>query len=187
MGALTSSSGRPGSLTRALTSAVLQSAMSTVGQKASSERRGVRQNPTGYDVGATGATGGTGETGAVGAAKRWLGTPYSWGGGTPSGPGRGFGRGANTVGFDCSSLMQNAWAAAGVKLPRTTYEQIKVGRAIPSNQMSAWQPGDLVFPHTGHVQMYIGNGKVIEAPRTGGHVQIVPARSSYIAVRRPRG
>lgn len=121
----------------------------------------------------------------VNAARRHLGTPYSWGGGTPSGPSRGFGRGANTIGFDCSSLVQNAWAKVGVSLPRTTYEQIKVGRAINTSNRASWKPGDLLFPSTGHVQMYIGNGKVIEAPRTGGRVQIVPARSRYIAVRRP--
>jgi len=119
----------------------------------------------------------------INAAKGVLGTPYSWGGGTPSGAGRGFGRGANTVGFDCSSLVQYAWAKVGVKLPRTTYDQIKTGTAVSSINQA--QPGDLLFPSTGHVQMYVGNGKVIEAPRTGGHVQIVPARSSYIAIRRP--
>lgn len=120
---------------------------------------------------------------AVDAAKSQLGTPYSWGGGTPSGPGKGFGRGANTIGFDCSSLVQYAWAKRGVKLPRTTYEQLKVGKKI--NRVSDLRPGDIVFPHAGHVQMYIGNGKVIEAPFTGGRVRIVPARSSYYAMRRP--
>jgi cell wall-associated NlpC family hydrolase len=130
---------------------------------------------------AAGALGG--KAAPVQAAKQFLGTPYSWGGGSPSGPTRGFGRGASTVGFDCSSLVQYAWAKAGVKLPRTTYDQIKFGRAVPNIQSAA--PGDLLFPHTGHVQMYIGNGKVIEAPRTGGHVQIVPARSRYVAIRRP--
>jgi len=120
---------------------------------------------------------------AIQAASQRIGTPYSWGGGTPSGPGRGFGRGANTVGFDCSSLVQYAWAKAGVKLPRTTYEQIKVGTAVPS--ISQARPGDLMFPSTGHVQMYIGNGKVIEAPFTGGRVRIVPAKSKYLAIRRP--
>lgn len=119
----------------------------------------------------------------INAAKGALGTPYSWGGGTPSGPTKGFGRGANTVGFDCSSLVQMAWAKAGVQLPRTTYEQIKVGQAVPN--LAQARPGDLLFPSTGHVQMYLGDGKVIEAPRTGGKVQIVPARSKYIAIRRP--
>lgn len=120
----------------------------------------------------------------VNAAKGVLGTPYSWGGGTPAGAGRGFGRGANTVGFDCSSLVQYAWAKVGVKLPRTTYDQIKVGAAIPNLAKS--QPGDLLFPHTGHVLMAIGNGKAIEAPRTGGHVQIVDvSKRNFIAIRRP--
>lgn len=119
----------------------------------------------------------------INAAKSHLGTPYSWGGGTPAGPTRGFAQGANTVGYDCSSLVQAAWAKAGVQLPRTTYGQIKVGQGIPS--LSQAKPGDLLFPSTGHVQMYLGNGKVIEAPQTGGHVQIVPVRPSYIAIRRP--
>jgi cell wall-associated NlpC family hydrolase len=130
----------------------------------------------------------TGNNGSViDAAKKWIGTPYSWGGGTTSGPSEGFAQGAGITGFDCSSLVQHAWAKAGVKLPRVTYDQIKVGRGINSKNMGAWQPGDLMFPSTGHVQMYIGNGKVIEAPRTGGHVQIVNARGNYMAVRRPRG
>jgi len=119
----------------------------------------------------------------VNAAKTQLGVPYSWGGGTTSGKSRGFGRGASTVGFDCSSLVQFAWAKAGVNIPRTTYDQIKTGSAVGS--MKDARPGDLLFPNTGHVQMYVGNGRVIEAPRTGGRVQIVPARSSYISIRRP--
>jgi cell wall-associated NlpC family hydrolase len=126
-----------------------------------------------------------GATGPVAAAQGVLGTPYSWGGGTPSGATKGFGRGANTVGFDCSSLVQYAWAKAGVNLPRTTYDQIKVGRAVPNVQQSV--PGDLLFPHTGHVMLYMGNGKAIEAPRTGGRVQIVDVSSrKFVAIRRPR-
>lgn len=119
----------------------------------------------------------------VNAALQQQGTPYSWGGGSPSGPTRGIQQGANTVGFDCSALVQMAWAKAGVNLPRTTYDQIKVGTAIPS--LAQAQPGDLLFPNTGHVQMYLGNGQVVEAPRTGGVVQVVPVRNKYIAIRRP--
>lgn len=121
---------------------------------------------------------------AVNAAESQLGRPYVWGAGGPSGPTTAIGHGTRPLtGFDCSSLVQYAWAQVGVKLPRTTYEQIKVGTAVPS--LRAARPGDLLFPSTGHVQMYVGNGKVIEAPQTGGHVQVVPARSSYIAIRRP--
>lgn len=120
---------------------------------------------------------------AVNAALSQLGVDYSWGGGSPSGPSKGFGRGANTIGFDCSSLVQYAWAKQGVKLPRTTYDQIKTGTAV--NGLANAQPGDLIFPHTGHVQMYLGNGKIVEAPRTGGKVQVKAAPSKFIAIRRP--
>lgn len=137
--------------------------------------------PTDMSLGLGAARGGTG---AIEAARRYIGTPYSWGGGSTAGPSRGFGRGANTTGFDCSSLVQYAWAKMGVKLPRTTYDQIKVGQPVAN--ISQARPGDLLFPSTGHVQMYVGNGTVIEAPQTGGHVQIVKPRGSYLAIRRPR-
>jgi cell wall-associated NlpC family hydrolase len=113
------------------------------------------------------------------------GTPYSWGGGTPAGPTRGFNQGANTVGFDCSSFVQYAWAKAGINIPRVTGAQID---GLPKvKDLAHARPGDLLFPHRGHVQMYLGNGKVIEAPRTGGHVRITGLRSSYMAIRRPGG
>jgi cell wall-associated NlpC family hydrolase len=124
--------------------------------------------------------------GVVRAALEQVGVDYSWGGGTPEGPTRGFGRGANTVGFDCSSLVQYAWAKRGVALPRTTYDQIKVGRAVNPRNMNTWRPGDLLFPHTGHVLLYIGNGKAVHAPQTGKKIQVV--RADYrpmTAVRRP--
>ena len=119
----------------------------------------------------------------VAAAERWLGTPYSWGGGGPSGPGYGIAQGRNTKGFDCSSLIQYAWAKQGVKLPRTTYGQIRAGSAVGS--LSQARPGDLLFPSRGHVQMFIGNGKVIESPHTGAQVRLGTVRDHYIAIRRP--
>jgi cell wall-associated NlpC family hydrolase len=150
---------------------ILASLMSTtdevLGAPATSLDEGLASNPTGV----------------VGAAQSQLGTPYAWGGGGPGGPSEGFAQGAGTVGFDCSSLVQYAWSKNGVTLPRTTYEQIKVGQAVPS--LAQAQPGDLLFPSTGHVQMYLGPGKIIEAPRTGGKVQITAPRESYIAIRRP--
>lgn len=171
--------GQPGSIFKSVVQGVVAAQFAVRDAKDSPALNGLTQdrNPT-PDPAAV-----AGNSTPVNAARKHLGVPYSWGGGTPSGPGRGFGRGANTVGFDCSSLVQYAWAKSGVQLPRTTYDQIKVGRAVPN--ISQAKPGDLLFPSTGHVQMYIGNGKVIEAPRTGGHVQIVGVRSSYIAIRRP--
>lgn len=171
--------GKEGSIFKSVVQGVVAAQFAVKNGKGNKALNGLTQetNPT-PDLG-------EGNDGAVGAAKKWLGTPYSWGGGTPSGPTRGFAQGANTVGFDCSSLMQHAWAKAGVSLPRTTYDQIKVGRAVAN--IAQAKPGDLLFPSTGHVQMYLGNGKVIEAPQTGGHVQIVGLRSKYIAIRRPGG
>lgn len=101
---------------------------------------------------------------AITLAEDYLGTPYVWGGDKPGG-------------FDCSGLLQYVWARAGVTIPRTTYDQFKVGTPVSKAQL---QPGDAVFftgsdPQNGlpgHVGMYLGGGKVIEAPHTGADVQI---------------
>lgn len=90
-------------------------------------------------------------------------------------------------GIDCSKLTQHAWELAGVKLGRTTWEQIKQGIPVHRSQIAV---GDLVFPYNpkdpgGHVQMYAGNGKVIEAPYTGANVRIVDMPKSIMAIRRP--
>jgi peptidoglycan DL-endopeptidase CwlO len=105
---------------------------------------------------------------AVRAALSRLGRPYVWG---ATGPNQ----------FDCSGLVQWSYAQAGVQLHRTTYEQIGDGIAVPRSQV---RPGDLVFPHAGHVQLAIGNGLVVEAPYSGASVRISPLGSN-IAIRRP--
>jgi cell wall-associated NlpC family hydrolase len=105
---------------------------------------------------------------AVRAALSRLGRPYVWG---ATGPDR----------FDCSGLVQWAYARAGVPLRRTTYEQIVDGTPVAPSQV---RPGDLVFPHNGHVQMAIGNNLVVEAPQPGSTVQISRMGSS-VAIRRP--
>ncbi|MFD0386483.1 NlpC/P60 family protein [Streptomyces stramineus] len=84
---------------------------------------------------------------------------------------------------DCSSLMEQAYRAAGVAISRTTYTQVNEGQAV---SMDAPMAGDLVFTPgsggsasaPGHVGMYIGSGLVIEAPRTGVQTRIV-AYSSW--------
>lgn len=105
---------------------------------------------------------------AVRAALSRLGCPYVWG---ATGPDR----------FDCSGLVQWAYAQAGVHLDRTTYDQINDGVPVARSQV---QPGDLVFPHAGHVQMAIGNGMVVEAPHAGANVQI-SRMGTNVAIRRP--
>lgn len=168
---------------QSLFDAVMRGVMANaMGSPAVTQRNGVTRNPQGNGPGASAADGGS----MAAAFRKAEGLPYSWGGGTPNGPTKGIAQGANTVGYDCSSLAQMLWSKQGVSLPRTTYGQIKVGRAVAPNDRNQWAVGDLLFPSTGHVQIYAGNGQVWEAPRTGGHVQQVPVRSSYIAVRRPR-
>ncbi len=95
---------------------------------------------------------------AVAFAYGAIGKPYQWGATGPSS-------------YDCSGLTQAAWRAAGVALPRTTYSQINAGQRVARSQLS---PGDLVFFYSGlsHVGIYIGDGKMIHAPRTGSTVRI---------------
>lgn len=108
--------------------------------------------------------------GMVTEAKKWLGTPYSWGGGGTKGPSKGTGRGANTVGFDCSSFLQYLWGKKGVSIPRNTHQQWVAGKPVDPSQL---QPGDAVFFNgQEHVGMYIGHGQYIQAPHTGDVVKI---------------
>ena len=124
----------------------------------------------------------------VRAALQMRGVPYSWGGGSESGPTRGIAQGANTVGFDCSGLVKYAFAKFGVDVPRVSYEQFRAGTPVPVNAM---KPGDLVFFHPGangpgHVGIFIGNGKFLQAPQTGDVVKIsnLSDRSDLVGVRR---
>jgi len=105
---------------------------------------------------------------AVRAALSRLGRPYVWG---ATGPDR----------FDCSGLVKWAYAQAGVRLDRTTYDQINDGVPVPRSQI---RPGDLVFPHPGHVQIAIGDNLVVEAPHAGATVRI-SRLGTAVAIRRP--
>lgn len=118
-------------------------------------------------------------SGIVKAAQKWMGTPYSWGGGGIGGPSEGFGRGAGIVGFDCSSLVQNAvYASTGVLLPRTTTPQARVLGEVRRSEVQA---GDLLYFRSPgapagtyhHVGIYDGQGGMIHAPRMGRTVERV--------------
>ncbi|MFC5061469.1 C40 family peptidase [Actinomycetospora atypica] len=97
---------------------------------------------------------------AISAAKSRLGKPYVWGATGPNS-------------FDCSGLMQYAFEKAGKDLPRTSAAQSKVGKKVSMDDL---QPGDLIFLYSpvSHVVMYVGNGKVIEAPTSGQDVKFTP-------------
>ncbi|WP_326812312.1 NlpC/P60 family protein [Streptomyces scopuliridis] len=104
-------------------------------------------------------------------AMHQLGTQYQWGGSCTDS------HGPDPMGrCDCSSLMQQAYAHAGVTLTRTTYTQVNEGKAVSPSQL---EPGDLIFSRgtasrPEHVGMYMGEGLVIEAPRTSKPVRITP-------------
>jgi cell wall-associated NlpC family hydrolase len=100
-------------------------------------------------------------------AQAWLGVPYLFGG-------------CSRTGVDCSCLVQNVYAALGIRLPRVAVDQFNA--TIP---VSDPQPGDLVFfantyePGISHVGIYIGNGTQINAPTTGQVVSVAPVFTGY--------
>ncbi|WP_051613274.1 C40 family peptidase [Rhodococcus sp. UNC23MFCrub1.1] len=113
-----------------------------------------------------------------------LGTPYSWGGGNENGPTKGIRDGGvadsygdyNKVGFDCSGLMMYAFGGLGISLPHYTGYQYTAGKQVPSSQM---RRGDMIFYGPGasqHVALYLGDGKMLEAPQSGSVVKVSPVR-----------
>ena len=100
-------------------------------------------------------------------AKQFIGVPYVFGGTSPSG-------------FDCSGLVQYVYRHFGINISRTTKTQINEGREVDINNL---QLGDLVFPSSGHVTLYVGNGHVIHAPQPGDRVKISKLWSFWRAKR----
>ncbi|MEV8327569.1 NlpC/P60 family protein [Kitasatospora sp. NPDC056731] len=101
-----------------------------------------------------------------------LGKPYGWGATGPNS-------------FDCSGLTGGAYRAGNVKLPRMSQDQWNSGSRV---QRADLQPGDLVFfyPDIHHVGIYIGDGKMIHAPRTGKNVEVLPISAMpYVGAVRP--
>lgn len=94
---------------------------------------------------------------ALAFARAQIGKPYVWGATGPDS-------------YDCSGLTQAAWKAAGVTLPRTTYDQVNAGTTV---SLADARPGDLVFFYddVSHVGVYIGNGMMIHAPKPGAYVR----------------
>ncbi|WP_326999989.1 LysM peptidoglycan-binding domain-containing C40 family peptidase [Dactylosporangium sp. NBC_01737] len=120
----------------------------------------------------TGSTRATRVATAVAYAKAQVGKPYKF---ATAGPET----------FDCSGLVMRAWQAAGLQLPRITYDQIKVGQRVTRDQLEA---GDLVFTNNGgHVMLYIGDGQVVNAGHTGVsvHLQALPRTEAVVAFVRP--
>ncbi len=90
-------------------------------------------------------------------AKKYLGTPYKFGGNDPN------------IGIDCSRFVQLVFSQVGITLPRTTYLQYQEGQSVSINDL---QPGDVIFTRMTpqgpeHEGLYIGNNTVQESPQTG--------------------
>ncbi len=112
-------------------------------------------------------------SGVVGIAMQYLGTPYVWGGASPSG-------------FDCSGLVMYVYAQVGVSLPHSSYAQYGAGVPVSYDQLQA---GDLVFFNgLGHEGIYVGGGMFIHAPHTGDVVKVSSMSgwytSTYVGARR---
>ncbi|WP_051640408.1 C40 family peptidase [Cellulomonas sp. URHE0023] len=120
----------------------------------------------------TATTGPTGQS-LIAAAEKYTGTPYVWGGESLS-----------EGGLDCSGLVQLSLADIGVTgIPRTAREQMTLGTAVPSLDQAL--PGDLlVFDGGSHIAIYVGDGKMIDAPKPGGHVSVRDVYETPTAIRR---
>nr|WP_183514076.1 C40 family peptidase [Modestobacter versicolor] len=132
---------------------------------------------------------------AIAAAKTQLGLPYSWGGGGSGGPSYGIPPDTDIWGFDCSGLTQYAYAQAGIQIGGTSRDQWYRfrGQTVAREDLQA---GDLVFWASGsayssiyHVALYLGGGKVVQAPQSGDVVRISNMwyGGDYFGAVRPTG
>jgi cell wall-associated NlpC family hydrolase len=105
-------------------------------------------------------------------ARHFLGTPYRYGGSSPG------------TGFDCSGLVRFVYRHFGIVLPHSSWGDLSHGHRVSRGSL---RPGDLVFFYgAGHVGIYVGGGRFIDAPHTGSRVRIstMGAYSSYYGARR---
>jgi cell wall-associated NlpC family hydrolase len=118
----------------------------------------------------TGAS--TGGQAVVDEAKKYLGVPYVWGGTNPA------------TGLDCSGLVQHVYEKFGVDLPRVSYQQATAGTPVAS--LAEAQPGDILAfgSPVHHVAIYMGDDKMIEAPRPGKNVQVSSVYETPTHIRR---
>ena len=112
-------------------------------------------------------------------AQARIGAPYRYGGSGPDA-------------FDCSGLVSYAYSSVGIRLPRTAAQQYAAVKPVPRKDL---EPGDLVFfrvdgKNVGHVGIYAGDGRFVDAPQTGGRVRVASLddpwyRERYVGAGRP--
>ena len=118
-----------------------------------------------------GTTGTVTGQGLVDAAMAYVGVPYVWGGEDPA------------TGLDCSGLVQRSLADLGVDSPRVARDQAKLGTAVPS--IAAALPGDLlIFDGGSHIAIYVGDGRMVDAPKPGKSVSVRDVYETPSAIRR---
>jgi peptidoglycan DL-endopeptidase CwlO len=109
----------------------------------------------------------------VAYARHQVGVAYSYGGSSPA------------AGFDCSGLVYAAYRSIGWKIPRSSWDQLRVGRRVG---FAGLRPGDLLFTEGGgHVQLVVSKSTAITAPQTGERVRYVPLaqlRPAFAGARR---
>jgi peptidoglycan DL-endopeptidase CwlO len=109
----------------------------------------------------------------VAYARHQVGVPYSYGGSSPS------------TGFDCSGLVYASYRSIGKTIPRSSWDQLSVGRPVGFGRLRA---GDLLFTEGGgHVQLVVSRNAAISAPQTGERVRYVPLaelRGQFAGARR---
>lgn len=134
---------------------------------------GVTAADPSYGLGSTSApTGSATGQAVVDEARKYLGVPYVWGGTDPA------------KGLDCSGLVQTVFEKFGIDLPRVSYQQARAGTPVASLDQA--QPGDILAfgSPVHHVAIYIGDGKMIEAPRPGLSVRVSDVYEKPSAIRR---
>jgi soluble lytic murein transglycosylase-like protein len=155
--AATATTGTTGTATRASGTAFANALTAAAGTSAA-KGTGKAEGKTGADV--------------VAAAKKYLGTKYVFGSTDPA------------KGLDCSALVQRAYADLGIKLPRNSWEQAKVGTRVDG--LAAAKPGDILAfdSPVDHVAIYLGHNKMIAAPKPGDHVKIESVYEKPTHIRR---
>ena len=148
----------------ASTAAAFDELMATLGQ----DGTGLLEGASPLGAGSNGSLG----TAAVAKAMEYQGIPYLWGGTDPN------------VGLDCSGFVQHVYRQLGIELPRVSRDQAKAGVEVPS--LAEARPGDLIAFGTpvDHIAIYVGDGKIIHAPRTGEVVKITDIHRTPTAIRR---